>query len=94
MILIAMHERNDPSDTPEEQLGRVVSDFSIAGVQDQEQYKDDGMVAERPRETLSEEASKGDHVGQGVSNSAQLGSSSGERSYPSIVIIGVDILQL
>ncbi|KAF9642707.1 hypothetical protein BDM02DRAFT_3273353 [Thelephora ganbajun] len=83
------HEREVPSNTPNERPSRDAPDLSSAEsqseVQNRVEREDRGTVTEQPPERISED----DHIGKGVHDTVQLGGSGVvERFNPLKVVLG------
>ena len=90
MIIIAKHERKNPSDAPKKQPVHITPTLSSVrreqGVHGQQKHR---TVVQRQQKV---QASKGDHANKDASDTIQPGRSRGERSYRSGVLVCIDFL--
>ena len=82
-ILIALHEREIPSDSPDKGLSHSAHDLhhpeAQSEAQSQEEPEGHGTVVDHPQEAPPERGSSDDRVGEDVHDAAQSAKSGGER---------------
>lgn len=79
IILIAVHEWEDPLSTPNEEHGRTVPDHPKiqSEAQNLGEFKDEGTIAERPPEVPPEHTSDDHHLNKDTHDTVHPGTSQG-----------------
>ncbi|KAF9642321.1 hypothetical protein BDM02DRAFT_2340052 [Thelephora ganbajun] len=89
------HERQVPSNAPNEKFSHNAPDLSSAErqskVRNRVECEDQGRVVEQPPEAPPERISKDDHIGKGAYDTVRSGGSGGECRYPGSILAWVDL---
>jgi len=93
MVFTALHEREVPSNAPNERISRNAPDLHAETrleVGDQEEREDHGTVTERPLNTPPKCTSSDNHVGEDASDTVKSGRSRGES--PAMIPLKLELI--